>query len=240
MTPLVGIGVISLKRMYPLTLGANIGTTTTSLLAALASEGDTLQYSLQIALVHLFFNITAIVLWYPIPILRNVPINGAKFLGNTTAKYKWFAVLYLINVFFLIPLILLGLSLAHFWALMSVLILVLVLVIFVIIINVLQNRKPKWLPHSMRTWEFLPIWLRSLQPYDRVMTKYLLFCCRKKKNEDVESISSISQEYGNVNSAYKENEMKTSKKKNENIENISSISQEHGNVNTAYEETSKL
>uniref|UniRef100_H2ZIG3 Na(+)-dependent phosphate cotransporter 2B n=1 Tax=Ciona savignyi TaxID=51511 RepID=H2ZIG3_CIOSA len=37
-TPLVGMGVISLKRMYPLTLGSNIGTTTTSILAALAQD----------------------------------------------------------------------------------------------------------------------------------------------------------------------------------------------------------
>ena len=212
MTPLVGIGVISLKRMYPLTLGANIGTTTTSLLAALASEGDTLQYSLQIALVHLFFNVTAIILWYPIPLLRNVPIRGAKALGNTTAKYKWFAVLYLIMVFFLIPLLLLGLSLADFWALMSFIIFVAIIVVLVIAINILQNRKPSWLPSSMRTWEFLPIWIRSLQPYDKFMTKYLLFCCRKKKqDEDAESIISSLQEQGNINEGFVENEVKTSR-----------------------------
>ncbi|KAF4788272.1 Sodium-dependent phosphate transport protein 2B [Turdus rufiventris] len=46
-TPLVGIGVISIERSYPLTLGANIGTTTTAILAALASPGSTLKYSLQ-------------------------------------------------------------------------------------------------------------------------------------------------------------------------------------------------
>jgi sodium-dependent phosphate cotransporter len=31
LTPLVGLGVISLKRVYPLTLGSNVGTTTTAL-----------------------------------------------------------------------------------------------------------------------------------------------------------------------------------------------------------------
>ena len=211
MTPLVGIGVISLKRMYPLTLGSNIGTTTTSILAALASDGEQLQYSLQIALVHLFFNISGIVLWYPIPILRNVPLRGAKALGNTTAKYKWFAVLYLICVFFLFPLIFLGLSLADFWALMSVLILIIVTVVFVIVVNVLQSRKPTWLPRVLRSWKFLPLWMRSLQPYDRFMTKYLLCCFnRKKKTQDVESVSSeentISKVEGNFNEAYVEEE----------------------------------
>ena len=42
LTPLVGIGVLSLDRMYPLTLGANVGTTFTSLLAALASPPNRL------------------------------------------------------------------------------------------------------------------------------------------------------------------------------------------------------
>lgn len=50
---LVGIGVISIERAYPLTLGSNIGTTTTALLAALASPGDTLQYSVQVSFIAL-------------------------------------------------------------------------------------------------------------------------------------------------------------------------------------------
>lgn len=31
LTPLAGIGVISIERIYPLTLGSNIGTTTTGI-----------------------------------------------------------------------------------------------------------------------------------------------------------------------------------------------------------------
>ena len=40
-TPLVGVGIISLERMYPLTLGSNVGTTVTGILAALASSDVT-------------------------------------------------------------------------------------------------------------------------------------------------------------------------------------------------------
>lgn len=43
-----GIGVITIERAYPLTLGANIGTTTTAIMAALASPGNTLRSSLQV------------------------------------------------------------------------------------------------------------------------------------------------------------------------------------------------
>ncbi|XP_029439224.1 sodium-dependent phosphate transport protein 2A isoform X2 [Rhinatrema bivittatum] len=46
-TPLIGIGVISIERAYPLTLGSNIGTTTTAILAALASPGDKLASAFQ-------------------------------------------------------------------------------------------------------------------------------------------------------------------------------------------------
>lgn len=46
--PSPGIGVISLERAYPLTLGSNLGTTTTAILAAMASSGDKLASSLQV------------------------------------------------------------------------------------------------------------------------------------------------------------------------------------------------
>lgn len=47
---MAGIGVISIERVYPLSLGANIGTTTTAILAAMASPGETLENSLQVSM----------------------------------------------------------------------------------------------------------------------------------------------------------------------------------------------
>ncbi|KAI0222244.1 Sodium-dependent phosphate transport protein 2A, partial [Lamellibrachia satsuma] len=52
---------------------------------------------------HLFFNIFGILIWYPVPAMRNVPVTLAKCLGNTTAKYRWFAVAYLAVMFFMLP-----------------------------------------------------------------------------------------------------------------------------------------
>ena len=57
LTPMVGVGCIQLEQMFPLTLGANIGTTVTGLLAALVSDSTD---ALQVALSHLFFNISGI------------------------------------------------------------------------------------------------------------------------------------------------------------------------------------
>ena len=64
-----------------------IGTTTTGIIAALASDAEHLQQTLQIALCHLFFNITGILLYYPIPVMR-WPIPVAKILGATVAEYR--------------------------------------------------------------------------------------------------------------------------------------------------------
>ncbi|XP_054646429.1 sodium-dependent phosphate transport protein 2B-like [Dunckerocampus dactyliophorus] len=174
-TPLVGIGVISLERAYPLTLGSNIGTTTTAILAAMASPGETLANSLQIALCHFFFNIMGILLWYPIPFQR-VPIRLARGLGNRTAKYRWFAILYLILCFLVFPLTVFGLSLAGWQVLVGIGAPFIVLVIFVVIVNIMQSRCPRFLPRFLRTWNFLPRPLHSLAPWDAMVTSTMGFC----------------------------------------------------------------
>ena len=60
------------------------------------------------AYAHLFFNLTGIIIWYSIWPLRAVPIRLAKALGDTTAKYRWFALAYLAVCFFIVPAIFMG------------------------------------------------------------------------------------------------------------------------------------
>ena len=170
LTPLIGVGVVSLERAFPLTLGANIGTTATGILAALASTSN-LDKALQIALCHLFFNISGIVLWYPIPYVRKLPINTAKFLGNKTAEYRWFALAYLIFGFFLLPAAVFGLSLAGWQILLGVAVPIVLLLLFIIIVNILQRKALDVLPEVLQDWKWLPKWTRSLEPYDRVFKK---------------------------------------------------------------------
>ena len=57
------------------------------------------------------FNVSGIILWYPIPFTR-IPIRLAKALGDITAEYRWFAGVYIISCFFLLPLFVFGLSMA--------------------------------------------------------------------------------------------------------------------------------
>eukprot|EP00567_Pseudictyota_dubia_P002520 CAMPEP_0197464550 /NCGR_PEP_ID=MMETSP1175-20131217/64076_1 /TAXON_ID=1003142 /ORGANISM="Triceratium dubium, Strain CCMP147" /LENGTH=648 /DNA_ID=CAMNT_0043000531 /DNA_START=255 /DNA_END=2201 /DNA_ORIENTATION=+ len=107
LTPLVGMGVIHIEQMYPLTLGANIGTTFTALMAAMVSDKID---ALQTALAHLFFNIFGILIWYPIPFMRRVPIAIARRLGKCTRIWRLFPVVYIVVMFFVVPGLLLGLS----------------------------------------------------------------------------------------------------------------------------------
>ena len=180
LTPLVGVGVITIERMYPLTLGSNLGTTGTSVLAALASPPETFSVSLQTALIHLFFNLTGVVLWYPVPFLRNIPISVAKLLGNTTAKYRWFAVVYIFVVFLLAPGFVFLLSWLGWQYLAGIGGPIFVVILLVIIINVLQRKMPKILPVPLRTWAWLPRCMRSFGPMDNGMKRMLhaMPCCR--------------------------------------------------------------
>merc|ERR1712048_857644 len=100
LTPLVGIGVLPVKKMLPLTLGANIGTTCTALIAACV---DLKFGGVQIALAPLFFNIVGILVWFPVPATRRIPLMAARLLGSYASYYRWVPVLYIAVVFVAIP-----------------------------------------------------------------------------------------------------------------------------------------
>ncbi|KAM9207603.1 sodium-dependent phosphate transport protein 2C isoform 1-T1 [Dugong dugon] len=170
--PLMGVGVISMERAYPLFLGSNIGTTTTALLAALASPSDMLLSAVQVALIHFFFNLAGILLWYTVPALR-LPIPMAKCFGDLTARYRWVAIVYLLLTFLLLPLAAFGLSLAGGGVLAMVGGPLVGLLLLVVLVSVLQRHRPAWLPHCLRSWAWLPHWLRSLEPWDSLVTH----CC---------------------------------------------------------------
>lgn len=102
LVPLVAAGVLTLPNAYPITLGANLGTTITALIASLAvlrPEG------LTIALVHTLFNATAITLVYPIRKVREFPIRLAERLADAAVAHRSIVAVYLIGGFLLIPIL---------------------------------------------------------------------------------------------------------------------------------------
>ena len=109
MVPLAGSGTFRLKDIYPFTLGANIGTCVTALLAATAVTGNA-EAALQIAVIHLVYNFLGVVFIYGIPFLRDLPIHAAQWLGETASENKMAALAYILGVFFVVPGLCLGIT----------------------------------------------------------------------------------------------------------------------------------
>ncbi|QNF18922.1 Na/Pi cotransporter family protein [Aeromonas jandaei] len=103
MIPLAGGGVFNTRQLYPFTLGANIGTTITALLAATAISGAGAQLALTIALVHVLFNVFAVVLIYGLPFLRDLPVRAAEGLARIGSENKLLALGYVAGLFFALP-----------------------------------------------------------------------------------------------------------------------------------------
>lgn len=100
LVPLIGAGIISLETALPVTLGANVGTTVTALLASMTGNVA----AVTVALVHLCFNLSGILIFYPWRRLRLIPIRMARGLALRTIVNKWYAVYYMLGVFFMMPL----------------------------------------------------------------------------------------------------------------------------------------
>jgi len=101
--PLAGSGVFSLRQVYPFTLGANIGTCITALLAATAISGANAVFALQVALVHLSYNMLGVVVIYGLPFLRVIPIRLTEGLAALAIRRKLYVALYIGLVFFVVP-----------------------------------------------------------------------------------------------------------------------------------------
>jgi solute carrier family 34 (sodium-dependent phosphate cotransporter) len=102
LVPLVAAGILTLRNAYPITLGANVGTTITALLASLAvvrPEG------LTIALVHTLFNLTALALIYPVPAIRYIPVTVAERLAAAATEHRSLIVAYVAGLFLVLPLL---------------------------------------------------------------------------------------------------------------------------------------
>lgn len=80
--PLAGTGVLSLRQIFPYTLGANIGTTITAILASFSTGNPA---AVTVALAHLSFNILGILIYYP---LKALPMWLARKAGMVAARSK--------------------------------------------------------------------------------------------------------------------------------------------------------
>ena len=102
LVPMCAAGVLTLRNAFPIMLGANIGTTVTALLASLATDNDA---GLTIALVHTLFNVGGVMFFYPIPVLRRIPLRLARLLSVRAQRNVFWVVGYVGVVFVLLPLL---------------------------------------------------------------------------------------------------------------------------------------
>ena len=103
LVPLAGAGILTLRQAFPITLGANIGTTVTALLAALAATDQNAEAGLIIALVHLLFNLSGTLLIYPIEAIRNIPLAAARKLADVAVESRKWALIYVVVLFYGLP-----------------------------------------------------------------------------------------------------------------------------------------
>lgn len=95
-------------------------------------------------------------------------------------RYRWFAVLYLLLCFLVLPSLVFGLSMAGWKVMTGIGVPVIMVVIFVATVNMLQARRPGCLPLRLQNWDFLPAWMTSLQPLDDLITKVTLLCRQER------------------------------------------------------------
>jgi len=101
--PLAGAGILSLAQVFPYTLGANVGTTITCILAALA-VGET--SALTVAFAHLLFNAIGIAIIWPVRAIRDLPPRMARELSTIAARNRWVPFVFILICFYLVPLLL--------------------------------------------------------------------------------------------------------------------------------------
>ncbi len=103
--PMAAAGLMTIKQVLPFTLGANIGTCVTAMLAATAG-GDTPELShagVAIALVHLLFNFFSTLFIFGIPLLRQLPILFSTWLAAMAIRNRGLAIAFIVLSYFGVP-----------------------------------------------------------------------------------------------------------------------------------------
>ncbi|MHB9028826.1 MAG: Na/Pi symporter, partial [Candidatus Latescibacterota bacterium] len=100
--PLVAAGLLTIEQIFPYTLGANIGTTVTAILAAL---GVGTEVAMAVAFAHLLFNFFGICVFLP---LKHIPIWIARKIAHfaSASKRKFFVFLTIYVMFHIVIVIL--------------------------------------------------------------------------------------------------------------------------------------
>ena len=109
--PLAGAGVLRLQQIFPFTIGANLGTTITGLLAALAVAGqpdidpNLVLAGATVAFAHFLFNASGAVIILPFKQLRAIPVLFAEWLAELCLRNRAIPIAIIVLFFYIIPII---------------------------------------------------------------------------------------------------------------------------------------
>ena len=109
--PLAGAGVLRLQQIFPFTIGANIGTTITGLLAALAAAGikdidpKLVLAGATVAFAHFLFNASGALIFLPFRRVREIPVRVAEWLAEFCLKNRIIPIVFIVLFFYIIPLV---------------------------------------------------------------------------------------------------------------------------------------
>ncbi len=109
--PLAGAGVLRLQQIFPFTIGANIGTTVTGLLAALAVAGQPgidpklVIAGATVAFAHFLFNASGAIIFLPFKRVREIPVQFAEWLAELCLRNRAIPIAFIILFFYIIPII---------------------------------------------------------------------------------------------------------------------------------------
>jgi sodium-dependent phosphate cotransporter len=104
--PLVANKKVSLPKSFPFLIGANIGTTITAAIAAIYKT----EAAIALALVHFLFNLFGALIFMPFPMVRNIPVKIAGWMGKKSVESRFIGFAYILLTFFIIPFLLIYFS----------------------------------------------------------------------------------------------------------------------------------
>ena len=81
-------------------MGANVGTTITAFIAALLNSSHS---AINLAIAHFLFNAIGVLLFFPVPALKEIPIRMSTGLGVLTHRNRIVGFIFILLTFFLVP-----------------------------------------------------------------------------------------------------------------------------------------
>lgn len=202
LVPLCGIGMVSLHRVYVMTLGSNIGTTVTGILSALTQPTYAIKKSMQLAIVNTLFNLFGVILWLPVPAMR-LPKKFSRKLGDIIYEHRWFLYVYTCVCYVVLPALVLGLSLVPHWMGLAIFFIpIFAVFILYAILLVIRKHRMNMLPRKLQQFDWFPEWTR-LSFWDSLFNK-LSPSLEDKSSPNEKSLPEILRRYSAIDTVVKQ------------------------------------